>query len=45
MDIKIKNIKEEDMINASMLKIITTGRDLKQTITNSQYHFGYVAFK
>ncbi|MEY8001441.1 hypothetical protein AB8U03_14765 [Clostridium sp. Mt-5] len=43
--IKLKNIKEEDTINASMLKIITTGRDLKQTITNAQYHFGYVTFK
>lgn len=43
--IKLKNIHEEKTINASMLKITTTGRDLKQTITNSQYHFGYVKFK
>lgn len=43
--IKLKNIEEEDSINASMLKITTTGRDLKQTITNSQYHFGYVSYK
>lgn len=43
--IKVQNIKDEDTINASMLKIITTGRDLKQTITNSQYHFGYVTYK
>lgn len=43
--IKLQNIKEENTINASMLKIITTGRDLKQTISNSQYHFGYVSYK
>lgn len=43
--IKLKGIKAENIINASMLKIITTGRDLKHTIMNSQYHFGYVTFK
>lgn len=43
--IKLKNIQEETQINASMMKITSTGRDLKQTISNSQYHFGYVSFK
>ena len=43
--IKIANIHEESKINASMLRITSTGRDLKQTISNSQYHFGYVSFK
>ena len=43
--IKIANIYEETEINASMLRITSTGRDLKQTISNSQYHFGYVSFK
>lgn len=43
--IKIANIHKESKINASMLRITSTGRDLKQTISNSQYHFGYVSFK
>lgn len=43
--VKISDIKEEDKINASMLKVRSTGADLKQVISNSQYHFGYVCFK
>lgn len=43
--IKLTNIQKETQINASMMKITSTGRDLKQTISNSQYHFGYVTFK
>lgn len=43
--IKLTNIHEETEINASMMQITSTGRDLKQTITNSQYHFGYISFK
>lgn len=43
--IKLKNIVDETAINASMLQITSTGRDLKQTISNAQYHFGYVSFK
>lgn len=43
--IKLINIERETKINASMLKITSTGKDLKQTITNSQYHFGYVTYK
>lgn len=43
--VKMTNIQEETQINASMLQITSTGRDLKQTISNSQYHFGYVSFK
>lgn len=43
--IKIKDIVDETAINASMLQITSTGRDLKQTISNAQYHFGYVSFK
>lgn len=43
--IKLKNLTEETAINASMLQITSTGRDLKHTISNAQYHFGYVSFK
>lgn len=43
--IKLSHIREEKKINASMLRITSTGRDLKQTISNAQYHFGYVSFK
>lgn len=43
--IKLKNIVEETSINASMLEITSTHRDLKQTISNAQYHFGYVSYK
>lgn len=43
--IKLQNIVEEKGINASMLQITSTGRDLKQTISNSQFHFGYVSYK
>lgn len=43
--IKLKNLTEETEINATMLQITSTGRDLKQTISNAQYHFGYVSFK
>ena len=43
--IKLANIQDETKINASMMQITSTGRDLKQTISNSQYHFGYVSFK
>ncbi|MBR4545641.1 MAG: hypothetical protein IKO14_06670 [Oscillibacter sp.] len=43
--IKMCNVGEETRIRASMLKITSTGRDLKETIRNSQYHFGYVSFK
>lgn len=43
--IKLANITNETDINASMLQITSTGRDLKQTISNTQYHFGYVSFK
>lgn len=43
--IKLTNIHEETEINASMMQITSTSRDLKQTITDSQYHFGYVSFK
>lgn len=43
--IKMRDVKPENQIRASMLKITSTGRDLKETICNSQYHFGYVSFK
>lgn len=43
--IKISGIKVESKINASMLKVKSTGADLKQVISKSQYHFGYVCFK
>ncbi len=40
--IKIKNIKEEHTLKADMFRIISTGAKLKQVISNSQFHFGYV---
>ena len=40
--IKIKNIKEEHTLKADMFRIISTGANLKQVISNSQFHFGYV---
>lgn len=43
--IKLSDIRAETAVTASMLKITSTGRDLKQTISNSQYHFGYVSLK
>ncbi|XMB66648.1 hypothetical protein RI065_10135 [Mycoplasmatota bacterium zrk1] len=43
--IKITDIKPEKEINASMLKVSSTGADLKSIITKSQYHFGYVCYK
>ena len=42
---KLTDIKEENTISASMLEITSTGRNLKQTIANAQYHFGYVSLK
>ena len=42
---KLSNIKHETQITAEMLKITSTGRSLKQTISDSQYHFGYVSLK
>ncbi len=43
--LKLSHIKKENQITAEMLKITSTGRSLKQTIANSQYHFGYVSLK
>ncbi|MCQ4866601.1 hypothetical protein [Pseudoflavonifractor phocaeensis] len=43
--VKLSNIKPETQITAEMLQITSTGRSLKQTICDSQYHFGYVSFK
>lgn len=43
--LKLSNLKPEHKIMAEMLKITSTGRSLKQTISNSQYHFGYVSLK
>lgn len=40
--IKLKDIVPETQLQASMLKIRTTGANLKQVISNSQFHFGYV---
>ena len=40
--IKIKDIQEEKTLRASMLKVRSTGANLKQVISNSQFHFGYV---
>lgn len=43
--VKLSNIKTETQITAEMLKITSTGRSLKQTISDSQYHFGYVSLR
>ena len=43
--IKLANIQPETQITAEMLRITSTGRSLKQTICDSQYHFGYVSLK
>lgn len=43
--IKLSNIRAETEIKASMLKISSSGLNLKQVITTSQYHFGYVCLE
>lgn len=43
--VKLSHIEPETQITADMLKITSTGRSLKQTISDSQYHFGYVSLK
>jgi len=43
--LKLSQIKPETRISAEMLQITSTGRSLKQTISDSQYHFGYVSLK
>lgn len=40
--IKINNLKEENAIKASKLYFRTTGSNLKDVISKSQFHFGYV---
>lgn len=40
--IKITDIAEENTIKAAMLRVRTTGANVKQVISNSQWHFGYV---
>ena len=40
--IKIKDIEEEHDIKAAMLKVRSTDANLKQVISGSQFHFGYV---
>lgn len=40
--IKIKDIQEEHHLKAAMLKVRSTDANLKQIISNSQFHFGYV---
>lgn len=43
--IKIKSIKSENVLTASLFKVISTDADLKHIITTSQFHFGYVSYK
>lgn len=43
--IQIKNLKKETFLRADMYKISSTGKDLKDVITKSQYHFGYIKLK
>ena len=40
--IKIADIKREETLRADMLVVGSTGSNLKQVISNSQFHFGYV---
>ena len=40
--IKISAIREESTIKAAMLRVRSTDANLKQVISNSQFHFGYV---
>jgi hypothetical protein len=40
--IKISDIAEEHELKAALLKVRSTDANLKQVISNSQFHFGYV---
>lgn len=40
--IKLKDIREEHELKAAMLNIRSTDANLKQVISDSQFHFGYV---
>lgn len=40
--IKITDIQEETTLKAAMFKVRSTDANLKQVISNSQFHFGYV---
>lgn len=40
--IKITDIQEETGLKAAMFKVRSTDANLKQVISNSQFHFGYV---
>ena len=40
--IKIMDIKNEQNLKADMLRVRSTDANLKQVISNSQFHFGYV---
>lgn len=40
--IKIKDIKEEHDLKAGMFRVRSTDTNLKQVISTSQFHFGYV---
>lgn len=40
--IRIKDIREENNLTAEMLNIRSSDANLKQVISSSQYHFGYV---
>lgn len=40
--LKLTNFVAETTLKAAMFKIRTTGANLKQVITDSQFHFGYV---
>ena len=40
--IKIADIRKESNLSAAILKVRSTGTNLKQVISNSQFHFGYV---
>lgn len=43
--IKINNLQQETTLTAKMFKVTSSGVDLHQVISNSQYQFGYVSYK
>ena len=40
--IQITDIREEHELNAALFPVRSTDANLKQVISNSQFHFGYV---
>ncbi len=43
--VKIKDLKQEKELKASMFKVQSTGKDLQDIVRRSQCFFGYISFK